>query len=289
LQEKQLAYALGYPMDWRVERTVTYSTGEHNYHKKGVPVIRDRIHAVGGKKNKTKFMWLNHEAAQKAALLYQQEGTLTPAAVTDDNNNKNTTSTSTTGSHLLPPTPLYKKGDVVQVLYENKWFEATVTKRKKKDDEFYYGVYYGLDGTQQDDIPEDEVRPGEDPSELAVSLGFPSDWMASRKGSRYVITSPDGQIFSSKKAAMDKLHQLRGVTKKKENKTSTTKDVNPEDDPPWRETGHELIGRQIMYTTMYKASATRCINIEQVGTIAGYIHANDKDKVRLQSSPLWFG
>ena len=46
--ERQLAYALGYPDDWRVERTVEFD-------KDGVPIIRDRIHALFGKKIKSQY------------------------------------------------------------------------------------------------------------------------------------------------------------------------------------------------------------------------------------------
>jgi len=187
-----------------------------------------------------------------------------------NNNNKNNI-TTTTGSHLLPPTPLYAKGDVIQVLYDGKWWEATITKRKKKDDEFYYSAYYHHDEAKQDDIPEDDIRPGEDPGTLAVSLGFTSDWKASRNGSRYILTAPTGETFTSKKAAMKFFRELQG-------KVSASAAEEDAGDPPWRLEGHELIGRKILWSFEHRASATRRIKIEQIGTVAGYIDAKDKDK-----------
>ncbi|KAG7355740.1 hypothetical protein IV203_000426 [Nitzschia inconspicua] len=255
--QKQLAYALGYPMDWRVERTIAYDETS------GKPIIRDRIHALGGKKNKTKFVWFNHEAAQKAAALFAEEGTLTPTTLPSNINNNNT------GSHLLPPAPLYAKGDVVQVSYEGKWWEAQITKRKKKDDEFFYSVFYLGEDSTQDDIAEEDLRPSEDPGELAVSLGFTNDWKASRKGARYIITSPTGEQFTSKKAAMKVFNELLGKG------TSKDDDVG---DPPWRTEGHALIGKRIIWSFEHRASATRRIQIDQMGTVVGYIDAKDKDK-----------
>ena len=115
--ERQLAYALGYPADWRVERTVTSVDGKS--------IIRDRIHAKFGKKTQSQYTWFHHEAAQQAAMQLEQEETMD-------------------GSHLLPPVPLYTKGDDIEVLYEEKWYAATITKRKKQADNFLYSVVVRL-------------------------------------------------------------------------------------------------------------------------------------------------
>lgn len=280
ISQKQLAYALGYPMDWRVERTVIVKEGTNK------KIIQDRIHALGGKKNQTKYMWLNHEAAQKAALLFDKEGTLDPTAIDDGNSgNANQKNNSSTGSHLLPPIARFKKGEVVQVNYEDKWWTATIMKRpkKKNDDEFYYSVVYHGDSATQDDIEEADIRPGEDPSELAVSLGFDASWSATRKGSRFVITAPCGKEFQSKKAA---LKHFRDEAKKASEKTGSAggkrkgaeKEAEDVGDPPWRTEGHDLIGRKILWTFQHKASARRQITIEQVGLIEGYIDESDTDK-----------
>jgi hypothetical protein len=241
--ERQLAYALGYPDDWRVERKVE--------NKDGAPIIRDRIHALLGKKKKSQYTWFHHEAAQVAAAKLESEGTV------DE-------------SHLLPPMPLYAKGDVVQVQWEGKWFEATILKRKKQADSFLYSVYYPEDEATQDEIEEHEIRPGEDPSTLAVQLGFPSDWKASRKGARYILTAPTGDRFTSKNAAMK-------FIKKKEEVKEEAKDEDV-GDPPWRTQGHAWIGREVGWVSTHKVSGTRKVTVEQVGAIEGYIKSTDVDK-----------
>jgi len=240
--QRQLAYALGYPDDWQVERRVKY--------KDGKPVIEDRIHAFLGKKKKSQYTWLHHEAAQLAAAKLEAEGKL------DE-------------SHLLPAVPLYAKGDVVQVQWEGKWYEATIMKRKKQADSFLYSVYYPEDEATQDEIEEHEIRPGQDPSALAVELGFPEDWKASRNGARYVLTAPTGDRFTSKNAALKFL-------KKQQEKIA--QEIEDAGDPPWRKVGHEWIGRRVAWTSDHKVSARRTVSIEQIGTIDGYIKSTDVDK-----------
>ena len=90
LSEKQLAYALGYPSDWRVERKVIAT-------EDGKRVISDRIHLSTTKRQ---FTWLHHDAAQAAAQQAAQDGNID-------------------ASHLMPPVPLYAKGDEIQVQYES--------------------------------------------------------------------------------------------------------------------------------------------------------------------------
>uniref|UniRef100_A0A7S4EIH5 Agenet domain-containing protein n=1 Tax=Pseudo-nitzschia australis TaxID=44445 RepID=A0A7S4EIH5_9STRA len=291
ISQKQLAYALGYPMDWRVERTIIIEETDDTKTK----IIKDRIHALGGKKNQTKYMWLHHEAAQKAALLFEKEGTLDPSAVegssnTNNNNtnNSNTNTNTTTGSHLLPATALFKKGDIVMVKYEDKWWSATVTKKpkKKNDDEFLYSVFYHGDDATQDEIAEEDLKPGEDPSELAVSLGLGANWTATRNGSRFVIVAPCGTVFQSKAAATKHFKDLARKALKASggatatNKNSKKRKAKEEDagDPPWRREGHDWIGKKVLWTFQHKASARRQITIEQTGTIEGYIDESDTDK-----------
>ena len=332
--QKQLAYALGYPMDWKVERKIIEEEvvvdvedhdGEDEDRNNKVKklkrvIIKDRIHALGGKRNQTKYMWLHHEAAQKAAARFVVEGTLDPTITTTgtgtgadeitNNNKKSDTTTNTntnnTGSHLLTPTALYSKGDIVQVMYDDEWWSATVLKKpkKKNGDEFFYSVLYHGDNATQEDIEEIDMRPGEDPAELAVTLGFDITWLASRKGSRYTITSPDEYIFNSKAAAMKHFKNLlkkaakddkndgdgTSAAAKKDKKRKKKEDDKKaaeisSSDPPWRLDGHTLIGRKIFYTFQHKASARRQIKIEQYGTIAGYIDESDTDKVR-HKNPL---
>jgi hypothetical protein len=241
--QRQLAYALGYPHDWRVERTIDFK-------EDGTPIIRDRIHAFLGKKRKSQYTWLHHEAAQAAAAKLEAEGNLEE-------------------SHLLPPVPKYSKGDVVQVEWEGKCYDATILKRKKQGDSFLYSVYYPQDEATQDDIEEHEIRPGQDPTVLAAELGFPRGWKASQNGSRYTFTAPEGDRFTSKNAALKFLKKLE---------EKAAQDEEDMGDPPWRKVGHEWIGRQVSWSSDHKISGRRSVTLEQVGTITGFIKATDVDK-----------
>ena len=241
--QRQLAYALGYPDDWRVERRVDFNDD-------GFPIIQDRIHAFLGKKQKSQYTWLHHEAAQAAAAELEATENIE-------------------GSHLLPPVPKYCKGDVVQVEWEGKRYDATILKRKKQGDSFLYSVYYPQDESTQDDLEEHEIHPGQDPSALAVQLGFPSDWKASINGSRYILTASTGDRFTSKNAA------LKFLKKADEKSAQEEEDMG---DPPWRKIGHEWIGRQVSWSSDHRISGRRSVTVEQVGTITGFIKATDVDK-----------
>jgi hypothetical protein len=241
LSQRQLAYALGYPDDWRVERALKQVNGKI--------VLVDCIHATG--KNGIAYTWFHHEAALQAAAHFEQEGAL-PGS-----------------SHLMPPLPLYTKGDVIQVYYENKWYAATIVKRKKQGDNFLYSIFYNDGNETQDDVTEQDMQPGEDPSELAQELGFPDDWKATRKGARYILTAPTGERFTTKKAALKFLQEQQAPAMATEAE---------EGDPPWRLEGHELIGKTIHYSTTHKVSGTRRITVDQVGIVTGYIDTMDVDK-----------
>lgn len=241
LSEKQLAYALGYPDDWRVERRLESRDGKQ--------VTYDRIHATA--KNSSKYTWFHHDAAQQAAAQFLTDGILPES------------------SHLLAPLPLYAKGDLIQILYEGKLYAGTIVKRKKQADEFVYNVHYTEDDATQSDVDEQDIRPGENPSTLAIKLGFPTDWKASRKGARYIFTCPTGEKFTTKKAA------LKWIKEQEQAEEEQDEDLG---DPPWRTEGHEFIGRKVEYTATHKASGTRRIKVTQVGTIMGYIDATDVDK-----------
>jgi hypothetical protein len=104
---------------------------------------------------------------------------------------------------------------------------------------------------------------------LALELGFPEDWRASRKGSRYILNSPTGERFNTKKAAFKFLNELQN---------SASPEGEDVEDPPWRTKGHELIGRKVKWTSFHKVSGSRKVKVEQVGTIDGYINESDVDK-----------
>ena len=233
LHQKQLAYALGYPLHWRVERRVRKEDD--------VVIIKDQIWASHEQKA---FMWMNHAAARKAAQQFLRTGEMPET------------------SHLLPPSASYDKGDMVRVRYENRWFPAKVLKRRKKGEDFLYSVLYLGEESTQDDIEETDMRPAEDPATLAQEEGFPEGWKATRKGHRLSFTSPEGETFANKKAALRHLEEA----------------LVEEGDPPWRKSGHDFIGKQVLYTSEHQVSARRTISVEQKGTITCYIDEKDTDR-----------
>lgn len=103
--ERQLAAALGYPLSWHVVRLA--------------PDKPDLIYA--GSPYQNVAVWFNHASAQAAAAEWQ-EGKTSPYK----------------GGHLLPIKPLYKKNEVVEVLYKKKWYAASIVKRKDYEDEYRY-------------------------------------------------------------------------------------------------------------------------------------------------------
>jgi len=105
LSERQLAAALGYPLSWHVVRLS--------------PDKPDLIYA--GNPSKNVAVWFNHEAARAAAAEWQEGKT-----------------SAYKGGHLLPRKPLFKKNEVVEILYKKKWYPATITKRKDYEDQYRY-------------------------------------------------------------------------------------------------------------------------------------------------------
>lgn len=106
------------------------------------------------------------------------------------------------------------------------------------------------------------IPPSAKALELAFNLGLPEGWEATQRGSKYTFTSPEGLVFRSKKAALDYVHEAQ---------------VEGED-PPWRETGHELIHRRIRIVNSHTLSGKRAIKVEQVGRVIGWISETDCDR-----------
>lgn len=253
LRARQLATALGYPTSWRVVRTIEETPGEE---EDGRKCIVDRIYS--GPPG-VSDMWYHHEAAMAAAEKW------------DD-----TTSTQhdSKGGHLLPRQPLYAKKDKVQVLYEGKWWDATVQRRVEKPDGYKYTVHYQIDNAKQAGVDESFIRlrpAAQDPKKIAVTLGFGEDsgWEATSTGhNRWRIVAPDGTVFTSKNKALEAYRQMA---------------ANDDDrgDPPWRTSGHEYLGRRVLWKIEHKASARRTVKIEQVGTVTGWISETDVDSAGL--------
>lgn len=259
LRARQLAVALGYPPSWRVVRRLvgnnnhnTNNTNNSNNTNNGI-IIVDRIYA--GKPSTGCDMWFNHEAALQAAEKWTDESTPFDCK----------------GGHMLPRVPLYQKGDKVQVKYEGSWWDATIMRRKDHLEGFRYQVHYPTDNSKQSGVEEALIRDrpeAPDPKKTALKLGFGEGWEAYSTGhNRWKVVAPDGEIFSSKKKALE-AYQL----------ALTQRDSPATGDPPWRTTGSDYLGRRVLWTTKHKASARRTVQLEQIGSITGWISETDVDK-----------
>jgi hypothetical protein len=240
LQSRQLAAALGYPNGWRVVRT----------QEDGCFV--DRIYSA--KPGSGCDTWFNHAGAMEAASSWEATDK-SPYAYK--------------GGHLLPMKPLFDKDDKVQVLYQGEWWDAKILRRKEYPGIFKYQVFYPSDSSRQGGVEEYLIRhrPAEnDPEVTAASLGFVEGWKAYSLGNcKWKIVSPAGEVFKSKKAALEAL----------KTETKTTLD---EGDPPWRTKDNEYLGKRVKWVTHYKASARRTVTLEQIGTVTGWISETDLDK-----------
>ena len=258
-QARHLAAALGYPDGWRVVRQVE-ETETHPV------IIIDCIHA--GEPGDADC-WFHHAAAQAAAA--------------DWESHKNEHAFK--GGHLLPRQALYNKGDKVQALFEDEWWDARIVRRKEHATGFRYQVHYAADNSKQSGLPEEYIRPRPeegnakkpndvDPQELAISLGLGEGWQAVFKGNnRYRITDPNGTVYTSKNKALEAFANGVGASS-----TSAGPNVRDEGDPPWRTTGHEWLMRRVERRHVQAVTSRRKVTIVQQGTIEGWIAATDVDK-----------
>ena len=282
-EEQQLAFALGYPSEWHVVRTLetqllvppkkaadpseepatttttaTTTGGDQTKDPKrhSKLCIVDRIYA--GKPGTGCDMWYNHHGAMAACQNWEEDGA-------DPFRFK--------GGHMLPRMALFEKGDKVEVLFEDDWFEAKILRRKEHHEGFRYQVYYGIDKSKQNGIPEERIRSlvsgHKDPGEIAIQMGLGQGWQAVSTGNnRWKITAPNGKIFTSKKTALSHFA----------NETTTASSVGKDEgDPPWRTTDHEYLGRLVLYAQEHAVSARRTITVEQIGKVTGWISESDVD------------
>jgi hypothetical protein len=275
LQARQLAVALGYPESWRVVRHIETnheaskqmesSVSEQPLSTKSTKtIIVDRIYA--GLPGTGCDMWFHHTAAMQVAALWGgiigQE---------DENTVDNNTPFDQKGGHLLPREPQFDKNDLVQVLYEEEWWDAKILRRKDDDDTYRYQVQYGFDHSKQSGVEEELIKPRDlvkDPATTALELGLGQGWEAVESGGkRWKITDPEGVSYKSKTAAL-KAYKLV---------VSTEKEMEG-GDPPWRTVGSEYLGRRVVWTTKHAASARRTVDVDQIGTLTGYISETDVDQ-----------
>jgi hypothetical protein len=280
--ERFLAAALGYPSSWHVVRkieedkrndkeTTTSSLSDANAggdpssannNQKRILIV-DRIYA--GNPSEGVDMWFNHHAAQAAAVEWV-EG--------------ESTGYDKKGGQLLPRKPKFQKNDQVKVLYEGEWMPATIQKRTERKEGFRYSVFYPQDNATQTQVHEDDIQLLDDPHKAAEDIGLDSTWQAKMVGKKFKFFSPDGKTFTSQNAALKHKKKLdKGETPSKRKKKDEPKEPElSEGDPPWRTTGHEYIGRRILFKSEHQKSATRTVTIEQKGTIMGWISETDVDK-----------
>jgi hypothetical protein len=253
LAARQLAVALGYPESWRVVRNVETDKSASEAPSKS-KIIVDRIYA--GLPDSGCDMWFHHQAAMQVAAAWVDE---------------ESTPFDQKGGHLLPRLPLFNKGDLVQVLYAEEWWDAKVLKRKEDFDTYRYQVQYAEDTSKQSGVEEDLIQPrpmAKDPATTALELGLGLGWEAVAKGGkRWTITDPSGVSYRSKKAAFA-AYKLAASSEKE----------TEDGDPPWRTVGNDYLGRRVAWTTNHSVSTRRTIAVEQVGKMTGYISETDVDQ-----------
>jgi hypothetical protein len=59
--------------------------------------------------------------------------------------------------------------------------------------------------------------------------------------------------------------------------TALKKDVEDDQDPPFRVSGHEYLGRQVLHKTNCRGCGGRTVLVEQIGKVIGWISENDVD------------
>jgi hypothetical protein len=201
------------------------------------------------------------------------------------------------------------------VLYQDQWWDAKILKYKlgtvqrtirvgnhdvpHDDDTYLYHVQYASDHAKQNNVPEECIRarndddhiPQQEAHDLAISIGLGPGWHAIQTGgekvARLKITSPTGEVFTSKKRALDVYLGIAAPSPspKKDSEASTsvtmmagTRHVLPERDPPWRTTGHPYLGRRIVYTTEHAVTSRRTVTVDQLGTVTGWIADTDVNR-----------
>jgi hypothetical protein len=213
-------------------------------------------------------MWFHHLAAMQVAAKW---GEVEGVGVEGEESATVHTPFDQKGGHLLPREPQFNKNDLVQVLYEEEWWEAKILRRKDDLDCYRYQVQYGFDNSKQSGVEEELIKPRDlvkDPSQTALELGLGQGWEAVEAGGkRWKITDPEGVSYKSKAAAL-KAYKLA---------LSTEKEMEG-GDPPWRTVGNEYLGRRVVWTTKHAASARRTVDVDQVGTLTGYISETDVDQ-----------
>jgi len=142
ISELRLARSLGYPKSWHVVRSlIPHPTATDTGTGTGAHLIQDRIFAGDPAENAD--LYYNHSAAFERAATWK-EGESGPW---DDE-----------GGQMLPKEAKYRKGTSVQVLFDGKWYNATITKVGEFTDDIRYTVLYTKENEYQNGVTEDEIR-----------------------------------------------------------------------------------------------------------------------------------
>lgn len=260
LQACQLANALGYPNAWRVVRSVDETTGK----------LYDRIYS-GNPGTPGCDCWFNHATAMEAAAKWEA----TPM-----------TQHAFRGGDLLGNKSRFKKGDKVEVLYDGAWWDAKILRVKEAPNEsFRYQVHYTADSSRQSGVDEQLIRPRQDeatkasptvdsdPGTMALALGFGEGWQATGQGkNRWKLVAPTGETFRSKKTAM--AFMLGEIAEP----VDPAKEEPLGGGSPWRNTDNEYLGRKVLRVASHQVTARRIVDVEQLGTVVGWISEKDVGK-----------
>jgi hypothetical protein len=164
-----------------------------------------------------------------------------------------------------------------------------------EEETFLYQVQFAHDSSKLNNIEEESIRAGPngmsrlEAQDLALSFGLGPGWEAWQAGggndkskTRIKITSPTGEVYTSKKRALDAFLGVASATPTKAFTAPGSTVVVaggrysiPDRDPPWRTTGHPYIGRRIVYTTEHPVTSRRTVIVDQLGTVTAWLADTD--------------
>mmetsp|Transcript_21284 Transcript_21284/g.29847 ORF Transcript_21284/g.29847 Transcript_21284/m.29847 type:complete len:419 (+) Transcript_21284:205-1461(+) len=132
---------------------------------------------------------------------------------------------------------------------------------------------------------------------LALEMGLPDGWTAKlRPNSKYTFCSPDGnnkfsgikKVFqhlglpmpTTPKSSMSDSNKKRLKGKSALKANMMVQDAVEEGDPPWRQEGHQFMGKRVKYITEIEKGGFggKSGTIEASGTVTGWIASTDVDK-----------
>lgn len=251
------------------EKIVKDTTCNTSTTEKPIRIIVDRIFA--GAPDTDCDMWYHHAGAMKAAAIWndQLQESLSENAATATKKKKNSkkqgkqppTPYFSNGGHLMPRQAKFQPGDTIFVLYGDTWYHAKIL-RKQKD--FKYQVYYTQDSSKESNVVESRIRARKKDSSKKSKKRRKSD----EDESTAALEANDDDIVEDED---DEEYGTRNTP------TTTTTSSSSVGDPPWRTTGHEYLQRQVQWRSTHPITSRRTLELDQVGTVTGWIAATDVD------------